>query len=243
MSVPSFAIEKCWDLLNQMVSLSQHGFKSATKLLESYDEQTAQSIRSSEDTVDAYEDKLSSYLVKLASKSLSKDESRDVAKLLHIIGDVERISDHSVNVLKAAEEMHQKKIVFSADAQHEVAVLTDAVNAIIALTAQVLQKNDLELAKQIEPLEEIIDRLKMKIKNNHIERLQQNLCTIEMGFIFADLLANCERASDHCSNIAVCLLEIANDSLETHEYLNHLRNDGDPQFTENYQKYKEQFRL
>jgi phosphate:Na+ symporter len=193
--------------------------------------------------VDAYEDKLSSYLVKLASKSLSQEESHSVTKLLHVIGDVERISDHSVNVLGVAEEIYRKNIVFSEEAQHEIVVLTSAVNDIIALTAKVLINDDLELAKQIEPFEEIIDRLKKKMKNNHVQRLQKSECTIEMGFVFADLLANCERASDHCSNIAVCLLEIANDSFETHEYLNHIKNDGDKQFEENYKKYKMRYHL
>ena len=212
-------------------------------MIQHYNAETAQAIRDSENMVDAYEDKLSSYLVKLASKSLSQEESHSVTKLLHVIGDVERISDHSVNVLGVAEEIYRKNIVFSEEAQHEIAVLTSAVNDIIALTAKVLINDDLELAKQIEPFEEIIDRLKKKMKNNHVQRLQKSKCTIEMGFVFADLLANCERASDHCSNIAVCLLEIANDSFETHEYLNHIKNDGDKQFEENYKKYNMRYHL
>lgn len=243
LSVPSFAIEKCRGLLGEMMTLSQKSFKSATDMIQQYNPETAQAIRDSENMVDAYEDKLSSYLVKLASKSLSQEESHSVTKLLHVIGDVERISDHSVNVLGVAGEIYRKNIVFSEEAQHEIAVLTSAVNDIIALTAKVLINDDLELAKQIEPFEEIIDRLKKKMKNNHVQRLQKSKCTIEMGFVFADLLANCERASDHCSNIAVCLLEIANDSFETHEYLNHIKNDGDKQFEENYKKYKMRYHL
>ena len=243
LSVPSFAIEKCRGLLGEMMTLSQKSFKNATDMIQHYNAETAQAIRDSENMVDAYEDKLSSYLVKLASKSLSQEESHSVTKLLHVIGDVKRISDHSVNVLGVAEEIYRKNIVFSEEAQHEIAVLTSAVNDIIALTAKVLINDDLELAKQIEPFEEIIDRLKKKMKNNHVQRLQKSKCTIEMGFVFADLLANCERASDHCSNIAVCLLEIANDSFETHEYLNHIKNDGDKQFEENYKKYKMRYHL
>ncbi len=243
LSVPSFAIEKCRGLLGEMITLSQKSFKNATDMIQHYNAETAQAIRDSENMVDAYEDKLSSYLVKLASKSLSQEESHSVTKLLHVIGDVERISDHSVNVLGVAEEIYRKNIVFSEEAQHEIVVLTSAVNDIIALTAKVLINDDLELAKQIEPFEEIIDRLKKKMKNNHVQRLQKSECTIEMGFVFADLLANCERASDHCSNIAVCLLEIANDSFETHEYLNHIKNDGDKQFEENYKKYKMRYHL
>ena len=243
LSVPSFAIEKCRGLLGEMITLSQKSFKNATDMIQHYNAETAQAIRDSENMVDAYEDKLSSYLVKLASKCLSQEESHSVTKLLHVIGDVERISDHSVNVLGVAEEIYRKNIVFSEEAQHEIVVLTSAVNDIIALTAKVLINDDLELAKQIEPFEEIIDRLKKKMKNNHVQRLQKSECTIEMGFVFADLLANCERASDHCSNIAVCLLEIANDSFETHEYLNHIKNDGDKQFEENYKKYKMRYHL
>lgn len=243
LSIPSFAIEKCRGLLGEMITLSQTSFKNATDMVKEYSAETAQAIRDSENMVDAYEDKLSSYLVKLASKSLSQEESHSVTKLLHVIGDVERISDHSVNVLGVAEEIYRKHIVFSEEAQHEIAVLTSAVNDIIALTAKVLINDDLELAKQIEPFEEIIDRLKKKMKNNHVQRLQKSECTIEMGFVFADLLANCERASDHCSNIAVCLLEIANDSFETHEYLNHIKNDGDKQFEEDYKKYKMRYHL
>jgi len=163
--------------------------------------------------------------------------------LLHVIGDIERISDHSVDIVRVAEEIHNKKIVFSDDANHEISILTHAMNDILAMTALVITQNNLDLAKQIEPLEQVIDRIKYKMKANHIKRLQQSDCTIELGFVFSDLITHCGRASDHCSNIAACALEIANGEMDTHEYLNHVKNDGDETFSEYYQKFKQQYKI
>lgn len=243
LTIPAFAIEKCRDLVAEMITVSRDSFKDALNLVQSYDKEQSEKIKESETLIDNYEDKLSTYLVKLASRELSQNESNEVAMLLHVIGDIERISDHSVDLVRVAEEIHDKKIVFSDDANHEISILSHAMNDILSMTSLVITQNNLELAKQIEPLEQVIDRIKYKMKANHIKRLQQSNCTIELGFVFSDFITHCGRASDHCSNIAACALEIANGEMDTHEYLNHVKNDGDETFSEYYQKFKQQYRI
>ena len=201
------------------------------------------SIVEREAEVDLYEDKTSSYLLKISARQLTQKDSREVSQLLHVIGDVERISDHAVNVLEVAREIHDKNIVFSEDAVHELGIITNAVREVVSLATEALVKQDLNIAKKVEPLEQVIDKLKYKIKNHHIKRLREGDCTIEMGFILSDLLTNYERVADHCSNIAVCLLEIDNNSFETHEYLNHVKQDGENEFFEQYDLYKKRYSI
>lgn len=243
LSVPGFAVEKCRELVCQMAEITKMSIIESVKLLEKYDEAEAKNVQQSEDTVDLYEDKISTYLVHLAGKELSDNESREVTKLLHVIGDVERISDHSVNLLRAAKEIHEKGMSFSENAQREIKTITSAVIEILSITTDALVNEDIELAKRVEPLEQIIDRLRGKIKAGHIRRLQEGRCTVEQGFVLSDLLHDCERVSDHCSNIAVCILEIANNSFETHEYLSHVKNDGENEFFERYAEYKEKYKI
>ena len=243
LTIPAFAIEKCRELVSEMITISRDAFRDSLSLIQHHSEETAEKIRNSENLIDNYEDKLSTYLVKLAGKSISQTESNEVAMLLHVIGDIERISDHSVDIVRVSEEIHDKKITFSDDATHEISVLSHAMNDILTMTSLVLTQSNLELAKQIEPLEQVIDRIKYKMKANHIKRLQQNDCTIEYGFVFSDFITHCGRASDHCSNIAACVLEIANGEMGTHEYLNHVKNDGDETFSEFYQQFKQQYRI
>ena len=243
LSVPAFAIDKCRMLVFNMIDISKNSFNSATMLINNYNEKTAERINKDEETVDNYEDKLSTYLVKLAGRKLSVEESSEVAKLLHIIGDIERISDHATNLVKVAKEINDKKIVFSDGANHEISVLSNAVNDIISMTAEVVRDGNLELAEKIEPLEQIIDRLKYKMKSNHVKRLQNSDCTIETGFVYSDFITNCERASDHCSNIAVCMLEMSHDSMDVHEYLHNVKNEDNGVFADNYEKFKEQYKL
>ena len=239
----SFAVEKSRELVCDMSKLSVKSIIAATELVEKFDREKFEKIIEDENVVDKYEDKISTYLVKLAGAKLAADESREVTELLHCIGDIERISDHAVNIAEVAKEIHDKKIEFSDEAKHEIDVISSAVREILGLTETALEGENLAVAKTVEPLEQVIDKLKNKIRFNHIKRLKEGDCTIEMGFILGDLLTNYERVSDHCSNIAVCLLEIANNSFETHEYLSHVKSEGENEFFEQYDIYKKKYSL
>ena len=243
LAVPSFAVENCRNLVNKMAILAKTAMFDATTLLWEFDEEKIDSILKSEKDVDKYEDKISTYLVKLAELKLSAKDSSEVTKLLHVIGDVERISDHSVNILEVSQEIAEKNIEFSERAKHDIGIITNAVCEIITIATDALVSENLEMAKRVEPLEQIIDRLKRKIKNNHIIRLKEGGCTVELGFILSDLLNNYERVADHCSNISVCMLEMENNSFETHEYLSHVKNDGENKFFEQYDIYKKKYSL
>ncbi|MBO4953949.1 MAG: Na/Pi cotransporter family protein, partial [Clostridia bacterium] len=196
-----------------------------------------------EGKVDKYEDKTSTYLVKIAAQQLSSKDSREVTELLHCIGDIERISDHALNIAEAAKEMYDKKVAFSPKAQSDIRVISAAVAEILDITTGVVVSGDVAFAKRVEPLEQVIDRLKRQIKNGHVSRLRQGDCTMELGFILSDLLTNYERISDHCSNIAVCFIEIANNSFETHEYLNRVKEEGSADFMAMYEQYDEKYVL
>ena len=239
----SFAVEKSRELVCNMFDISVQSFFAATDLLKEFDRDKFDNIIEEENIVDKYEDKISTYLVKLAAKKLSVNESREVTELLHCIGDIERISDHAVNIAEVAKEIYDKQIEFSDEAKGEIKVISAAVREILEITCTALKSEDLSVAKTVEPLEQVIDKLKNKIRFNHIKRLQEGDCTIELGFVLADLLTNYERVSDHCSNIAVCLLEIANNSFETHEYLSHVKSDGANEFFEQYDVYKKKYSL
>lgn len=243
LSVPSFAVETCRQIVSEMAAISKKAMLDSMSLIENYDDEIAKEVMANEDEIDIYEDKTSSYLLQISEQTLSQKDSREVSQLLHVVGDVERIADHSVNILNAAKEIHDKKITFSQEAQKEIAVMSDAVKEILSLAIEALVKEDLEIAKKVEPLEQIIDKLNHKIKGNHINRLRQGDCTIELGFVLSDILGNFERVADHCSNIAVCLLEIDNNSFETHEYLNNVKETGANEFFEYYDIYKKRYTL
>lgn len=243
LEMPGFAVEKCQDLVCTMAKITEEAIMDATSMIAEFDESKVRAIQDSEALVDKYEDKLSTYLVKLSARSLTDRDSKAVTELLHVIGDVERISDHSVNILEVAQEMHDKNIKFSDEATHDLSVIIRAVRDILTLTIDSLVKEDLEGAKLVEPLEQVIDRLKLKIKASHIQRLKEGHCTVEYGFILSDILTNCERIADHCSNIAVCMLEVEEGSFETHEYLNHVKIDGENDFAEKYAHYKKKYSL
>lgn len=242
-AMPSFAVEKCRELVNSMAKIACESYEDATGLLNGYSDEVVKKVSASEEEVDRYEDKLSTYLVKLSAKDLAAKDSREVSELLHCIGDIERISDHAVNICEAMTEMHNKKIEFSAGAVHDISIISEATTEVLSLATGALSGKDLNLAKQVEPLEQVIDRLKRKIKSNHIDRLKDGGCTVEMGFILSDLLTNYERIADHCSNIAVCLLETANGSFEMHEYLNNVKADGKNEFYEQYEVYKKKYSI
>ncbi len=243
LDMPGFAVEKAMDLVCSMATITTKSIKDATAMLNVFDASKVDGIKESEAIVDKYEDKLSTYLVKLSARDLTNRDSKQVTELLHVIGDVERMSDHAVNILEVAEEMNDKGIVFSADARKDISVIVSAVCDIIDLTTNSLIEGDLESAKLVEPLEQVIDRLKLKIKASHIERLKEGHCTVEYGFVLADILTNCERIADHCSNIAVCMLEIAHGSMDTHEYLSHVKHDGEHDFARRYSEFKEKYKL
>ena len=240
LEMPSFAVEKCKELVYEMARISADSFKKATMLVRNFDDEIFEEVNKSETLVDKYEDKTSTYLVKIAGEDISTKDSKIVTELLHCIGDLERISDHALNIAEAAKEIYDKGITFSDSAKADIDIITNAVSEILDITVDFMVNEDLEKAKNIEPLEQVIDRLKRVIKNGHISRLRQGDCTMELGFILSDLLTNYERISDHCSNIAVCFIEIAHDSFETHEYLSQVKAGG-KEFDEMYQTYKQKY--
>lgn len=243
LGTPALAVEQCDVMAAKMAGLSKNTFLQAITLLGKYDEKLAQQILENEERIDAYEDVLGTYLVKVSSKSLNTRDSNEIARLLHCIGDFERISDHAVNLVDAAKEMHEKKVTFSDEAKKELRVLTDALTEILAITMEAFENKDIALAKKVEPLEQVIDGLRDKLKRRHVKRLQSGACTIELGFILSDLLTNYERVSDHCSNIAVCLIQISMDSFETHEYLHDLKDGSSVEFEDEYEAYKNKYVL
>lgn len=241
LEMPAFAVEKCRELVCDMAIISSEAFEKATKLLDNFNMTEFEAVQALETRIDKYEDKTSTYLVKIAAKQMSSKDSKVVTELLHCIGDFERISDHALNIAEAAKEIHDKEIQFSEKAQADIKIITAAVSEVLSFATKALKDEDLIAAKSVEPLEQVIDRLKRKIKNGHITRLRQGDCTMELGFILSDLLTNYERVADHCSNIAVCLIEIDHDSFETHEYLNQLKTSGEAEFGEMYQTFKQKY--
>ena len=243
LDTPSVAIERSRTVAGQMAAISSRYLRKSIDLLSAYDEKNAEKIRLAEGRVDTYEDALGSYLVKLSAQSMDAGDSHEVTKLLHLIGDLERISDHSVNLLESAEEMRDKELTFSEEAKAELNVLYRAVSEIVTMTEQALVNADLELAARVEPLEQVIDGLRDAIKTHHIRRLTQSECTVEHGFVLSDILTNLERVADHCSNVAGCLLEMAqNDTLELHDYLHRVKAGG-KEFDRLYGEYREKYVL
>ncbi|MBQ2897688.1 MAG: Na/Pi cotransporter family protein [Clostridia bacterium] len=240
---PAAALSQSKNLTGKMAILVKNTLIKSLDVISEYNEETAKSITDAESVVDHYEDALGTYLIKLSRKSLTVEDSQQVSNLLHTIGDFERICDHAVNILETAEEVNDKKIVFSKDTKNEINVLTNAIKEILENTVKAFVTQNLNLAKQIEPLEQVIDKIKFELKNRHIKRLQEGEYSIETGFVFSDFLTNCERVADHCSNIAVCMIQIAEDSFDVHEYLNNIKANGENLFEKNYKKYKEKYKI
>jgi phosphate:Na+ symporter len=226
-----------------MATVSCKALRNALSVFENYDQKLAEKVRKQEGKADNYEDSLGSYLIKIAEHPVDEQDSKQVTKLLHIIGDFERISDHAVNIVESVEEINDKKLTFSEEAQRELSVLRAAVLDILNLTEQAFIENNAEKARAVEPLEQVIDGLKSKIKRNHIRRLQANECTIEHGFILADLLNDFERVSDHCSNIAECVIEISErELLDGHKFMREMKIDNES-FDEKYKEYKGKYSI
>ncbi|MBE6860045.1 MAG: Na/Pi cotransporter family protein [Ruminococcus sp.] len=243
LTTPSVAIERCRNVTCEMAKLSVEILHDSLENLFVCDEKVGDKIRKGEDEADKYEDALGTYLVKLSSKSLTDTDSHEVTELLHIIGDFERISDHAVNILESSEEIKEKGLSFSKQAMAELGVMIDAVNEILDLALEAFNNNDMDKAFLVEPLEQVVDNLKALLKKQHISRLRKNECTIELGFVLSDLLTNLERVSDHCSNVAVCLIEVAHDSLDMHSHLQTLKSHHNKEFENNFELYAKKYSI
>ena len=243
LNTPSYAIEQSRNVAVNMAGLAQQAINLSMGLIAEYDEDQAQQVMELETRVDQYEDQLGSYLVKIGSRDLSGRDNHNLSVMLHCIGDFERISDHALNIQEAAREMRDKKVCFSSKALQELEVLRRAVRDILRITMDSFGEEDLELARQVEPLEEVIDALNLEIRQRHIKRLRKGKCTIELGFILSDIITDLERVSDHCSNIAVCLLEINEDEFDTHAYLENMKREDNMDFRGKVMAYGQRYLL
>lgn len=240
---PAFAVEQCLNVSRQMAELCHEAIEKATSLFENYDESVRQRVVELESKVDLYEDELGTYMLKLTSKNLTENDSRTISILLHCVNDWERISDHALDISETAQEMHDKQISFSEEAKGEIGLYTRAMLDITKLTTRVFTTSDLNMATLVEPLEEVIDGMNVELKRRHVKRLREGKCTIELGFILSDLIASYERVADHCSNVAVCLIQVHDDAFDTHGYLGQVRRKDNKDFMMKYEKYKERYSL
>ena len=242
MTTPAVAIDRCRKVSGTMAEVSVNALRSSLRLLTEYDSEVAEQIVLDESAVDHYEDILGSYLVKLSTYPMSDIDSNEASKLLFVIGDLERISDHAMNILRSSQEIMDKSLEFSESAQAELKAIIGAVDEIVILTLDAFIRGDAQAATLIEPLEQVVDVLKKQLRANHILRLQKGHCSIECGFVWADILTNLERVSDHCSNIAVCIIEMAHDSMDIHQYLTRIK-AGDPEFEKMFAQYSEKYTI
>ena len=243
LKTPSVAIEQCRNVSIRMAELTMETLRTSLEVVMEYDQKKCNEVIDNENSIDLYEDKIGSYILKISSKDLSETDSKIVSMMLHTIGDLERISDHAVNIIEAAGEMHTKKIKFSDQALRELKVMIKAVSEILDMSINSFINADVNLAKCVEPLEDVIDQLRNELKSRHIERLRSGKCTIELGFILQDLLTNFERVSDHCSNIAVYLIQINDNSMDTHEYMNELKKLDRSEFMDEFNDYSKKYIL
>ena len=239
---PAVAVNECMVHSVKMFKISHETLLSSIALYDNFIEESVVEIEENEDKLDKYEDGLGSYLVQLSSRELSMNDSNNISKMLHAIGDFERLGDHAVSLMKNAKEMHTKGVAFSKSAAAELNVLKSAIEDILSLTMQAYETNDVKLALRVEPLEQVIDGLAAKIRDNHIARLKDGKCTIEMGFIHSDVINNFKRISDHCSNIAVAIIETKQGNFETHKYLSEYK-EGAGHFQEFYEECKQKYAL
>ena len=239
---PSIALQQCYNVVKKMAAEAIDGFKIALSTIDDYTDEKAEKIRIAEGNTDRYEDILGTYLTKLSRARKTEDDSSEISKLLKSIGDFERISDHAVNILESAEELREKKIKFSDDAKKEIDVLFGAVSEILDMTLASFVNEDVDLACNVEPLEQVVDALKSMLRDRHIVRLADGECTVEAGFIWGDLLTDLERTSDHCSNIATCLIDATHHNMNAHEYKESLKNNN-PQYDEKFRFYGEKYKL
>ena len=240
-AMPALAIKDSNDAVIQMCHLSKKAFKRAAGMLDNYTEETATKVQKMERKLDHCEDQLGTYMMKITKLGISDTDSKAVTRILHTINDFERIGDHAINVMYVAKELHEKKQMFSEDAMKEIEVLNEATFELLDMTAEAFETNNLDLAIMVEPLEQAIDKLVYEMKRNHIVRLQAEECTIKLGFAFNDLLTSYERAADHCSNIAVAVIESQHGTYEPHEYLKTVKSEAD--FEKLYRQFRNRFNL
>ena len=243
LSTPSFALEVCKNVAAEMVDISREALFLAIQMLDKYDEDSANKVIELENIVDHYDDEIGSYLVKLSSRHLTERDSQQLSVLLHSIGDFERISDHAINIMESAKEMNEKQLSFSRKAQEELSIYTGAIRDIVNTAVKVFREEDLKLAEMIEPMEEVIDFLSIEVKKRHMKRLRKGKCTIEMGFVLSDITTNYERVSDHCSNIALSLLQMNEENFETHEYQENIVGRNGSVFAAEVKQLKERYQL
>lgn len=235
-ATPAVALENCGKTVINMAYEAVDSIRMACNLFSKYDNSIADSILKSEADIDKYEDKIGNYLLGLTNYSLSEKDNIETTKYLHIIGDLERISDHAVNLMNSAKEINSKKLIFSDSAKSEIEKMCSAVNEIMDYTLKAITNDDLTAASEVGPLEEVIDALKKKLQKNHIKRLQNNGCTIEMGFVLSDITTVLERISDHCNNIALCIIDLQRESLGLHRQSKYLKKSN-PVFQQKYEEY------
>ncbi|MBQ6052391.1 MAG: Na/Pi cotransporter family protein [Clostridia bacterium] len=243
LAMPSVAVERSLETLIDMSDLSMRSFLESVEIIFEYNDDKAEEILAMEDQIDKYEDYLGTFMMKLSKISLSDADTKSVTKILHTIDDFERIGDHAVNLVDVAREIYEKKVEFSPDAQKEIQTITAAMREIVDITQRCFKTNDTSLASYVEPLEQVIDGLKLIIKKNHINRLQTGVCTINHGFVLNDLITNYGRVSDHCSNVAVAVIESYHGTFGTHEYLNSVKNHNNEDFERKFNEFSERFAL
>ena len=243
LDTPPIATAQCKNAAVKMAELCKKALFQAMDLLKRYDEEKAEEVCKMESMVDEYEDELGNYLVKLSSKSLTERDSHTISMLLHCIGDFERISDHALNICQSAKEMYTKDQKFSKKAEEEITVFAGLIREIVDTSVKVFETEDVILAKEVEPMEEVVDGLNDEIKKRHVKRLRKGKCTIELGFVLSDITTNFERVADHCSNIAISLIQIPDDAYASHEYVENLEKGEDSQYHEALIKYTEKYML
>ncbi len=243
MATPGLAVDRSRALTKDMSDSCIAMFRDALSLIRNYDAKIAGTIAEAEEKIDMYEDRIGTYLVELSAKSLTQTDNRETQKLLHAIGDFERIADHALNISESCGEMHEKGLSFSASALDQLDVIIAAVTEVLDLSTRSFFNDDLSLAVRVEPLEDVVDDLRAELKTQHIERLQRGGCTIELGFIFTDLLTNFERISDHCSNIAAYVIQTAMHTMATHEYMHVLKDLDNGRYEEMRKEYLEKYKL
>ena len=240
---PGFAIMQCRKVASEMAELSMKSVGRAVGLLTAYDEEIAERIRKEEDTVDKYEDQLGTYLLRLSTKDLSKEDGHRLSLMLHSLGDIERISDLAVNILLAVEQMHKKELIFSKKAMDELAVYSKALKDILTMTVEAFEQNDRYKAALVQPLEELMDDMNKELKKRHVKRLRKGKCTIELGLSLSDISDTYERISDHCSNIATCVIQVEDDELDAHEHRKEVKEQDAKWYDEQYRAYEQKYAL
>lgn len=243
LEAPSLAVEHCKQVINKMADISRESLFISMSLIGGYDEEQALRVGELETRADKYEDALGTYIMKISTKNLKKEDSEMLNVMLHCIGDFERISDHACNICDSARELQQKNMQFSPKAETELDILSSAVREAVDISFDAFKSNSKNEADKVEPLEELIETLAVELKARHIRRLREGKCTIELGFAHSDILNNLERVADHCSNIAVDVIQSDQLEFDAHEYLDGIKNKDNQQFARDYKAYKEKYRL